>query len=86
MIIKDKDNDNDRNFRKEQILLNQDRNQERFHKNLQNDHNTICDWEITIKDHGKMVKSLRQKEFSCYHKLKTYAPFSLNERDVYAAY
>ena len=29
---------------------------------------------------------LRQKELFWYHKLKTYAPFGLNERDVYAAY
>ena len=36
--------------------------------------------------HAKTVKSLRQKELYWYHKLKTYAPFVLNERDVYAAY
>ena len=30
--------------------------------------------------------SLRRKEFYWYHKLKTYAPFGLDERDVYAAY
>ena len=33
-----------------------------------------------------MVKSLRQKEFYGCNKLKTFAPFGLNERDVYAAY
>ena len=75
------------NFRKEQILSNQARNQKRFHEYyLQNDHNGICDWEITIIDHAETVKSLRQKELYWYHKLKTYAPFGLNERDVYAAY
>ena len=36
--------------------------------------------------HAETVKSLRQKELYWYHKLKTYAPFGLNERDVYAAY
>ena len=63
-------------------------NQKRFHKHyLQNDHNGICDWEITIIDHAEIIdKALRQKELYWYHKLKTYAPFGLNERDVYAAY
>ena len=75
------------NFRKEQILSNQVRNQKHFHEHyLQNEHNEICDWEITIIDHAKTVKSLRQKELYWYHKLKTYSPFGLNERDVYAAY
>ena len=65
-----------RNFRKEQILSNQARNQKRFHKHyLQNDHNGICDWEITVIDHAETVKSLRQKELYWYYKLKTYAPF-----------
>ena len=39
------------NFRKEQILSSQARNQKRFHEHyLQNDHNGICEWEITIID------------------------------------
>ena len=76
-----------RNFWKEQKLSNQARNQEHFHKHyLQNDDKGICDWEITIIDHAEMEKSLRQKELYWYHKLKTYTPFGLNERDVYAAY
>ena len=79
-----------RNFRKEQILSNQARNQKCFHKHyLQNEHNEICDWEITIIDHVETVKSLRQKDLYWYHKLKTFltkAPFGLNERDAYAAY
>ena len=76
-----------RNFRKEQILSNQARNQKLFHEHyLQNDHNGIYDWQITIIDNAEMVKSLRQKELYWYNKLKAYAPFGLNERDVYAAY
>ena len=76
-----------RNCRKEQILSYQACNQKRFHEHyLQYDHNKICDWEITITDHAETVKSLRQKELCWYHKLITYAPFGLNERDVYAAY
>ena len=76
-----------RNFQKEQILSNQARNQKQFYEHyLQIDHNRICYKEITIIDHAETVKSLRQKELYWYHKLKTYAPFGLNECDVYAAY
>ena len=65
-----------RSFRKEQILLNQARNQKRFDEYyLQNDHNGVCYWEITVIDHAETVKSLRQKELYWYYKLKTYAPF-----------
>ena len=36
------------NFRKEQILSNQAHNRKRFYEHyLQNEHNGICDWEIT---------------------------------------
>ena len=76
-----------RDFQKEQILSNQGRNQKRFHEHyLQNDHNRISAWEVTIIDHAEMVKSLRQKELYWYHKLKTYALYGLNECDVYDAY
>ena len=51
-----------RNFQKEQILSNQARNQKRYHEYyLQNEHNGICDWEITVIDHAETVKSLGQK-------------------------
>ena len=44
------------NFRKEQILSNQARNQKLFHEHyLQNDHNGICDWQITIIDNAETV-------------------------------
>ena len=52
----------------------------------QNIINGICDWEMTTIDYAEREKSLKQNELLYYHKLKTYAPFSLNERDVYAAY
>ena len=75
------------NFRKELKLSNQARNQKRFHKYYcQNDHNGIFDWHIRIIDHAEMEKTLRQKELYWYYKLKTYAPFGLNDRDIYAAY
>ena len=36
--------------------------------------------------HAETVKTLRQKELYWYHKLKIYAPYGLNERDVSAVY
>ena len=49
-----------RNFWKEQKLPNQARNQKRFHEHyLQNDHDGICDREITIIDHAETEESLR---------------------------
>ena len=38
--------------------------------------------EITIIGHAETLKYLRQKELYWYFKLKTYALFGLNERDV----
>ena len=68
-----------RNFRKEQILSNQARNQKCFHEYyLQNDHYGICDWKIKIIDHDETVKSLRQNELYSYHNLKTYASFGFD--------
>ena len=65
-----------RNFRNEQKLSNQAGNQKRFQEHsLQ-----------TIIDHAETENSLRQKELHWYHKSRTYAPFGLNEPDVYAAY
>ena len=61
-------------------------NQKHFHEHQQNDHNRICDWEITMTDHAELKKSLRQKELYWYHKLKTYVPFGVNKHDVYTAH
>ena len=68
-------------------MSNQAHNQKCFHEHyLQNDYNEICEQGITIIDHAETVKYLRQKELYWYHKLKTYARFGLNERDVYTEY
>ena len=76
-----------RNFCKSHTLPNQARNQKRLHEHyLQTGHNGIDDWDITIIDQADTEKSLRKKELFWNHKLKTYAPFGLNEREVYAAY
>ena len=74
------------NFRKEQKLSNQARNQKHLHEHyLQIDQNENCDWKTTIQDQAKTEKSLQQRELYWYHNLKTYAPFDVNERDVFAA-
>ena len=58
-----------RNFRKEQKVSHQARNQKRFHKHyLQNGHNGVCDWKITIVDHAETEKSSKQKELYWYRK------------------
>ena len=75
------------NFRKEQKLSNQTRNQKCFHENyLQCNHKGTSDWKITIIDHAEMEKSLRQKDLYWYYKLKIYAPFGLGECDAYTTY
>ena len=52
-----------RNFWKEQKLSNQTRTQKRYHEHyLENDHNGICDCEITIIDHAEKEIFFRQKE------------------------
>ena len=51
-----------RHFREEQILSNQVLNRKRFYEHyLQNDHNSICDLEITLTDHAddKIFKAKR---------------------------
>ena len=58
-----------RNFRKEQKVSHQARNQKRFHEHyLQNGNNRVCDLEITIVDHAETEKSSKQKELYWYHK------------------
>ena len=67
-----------RDFRKEQKLSNQSRNEKRFHERyLQNDHNGACDQKVTITNHAETEKSLRRKGLPWHHELKTYAPVSI---------
>ena len=49
-------------------------------------HNGIEDWAITLTDSADSLKELSRKEVYWMYKLKTYALFGLNERDVYAAF
>ena len=60
---------------------------QRFHEHYCSDrHNGIADWVITLIDSDDTLKELRRKGLYWIYKLKTYAPYGLNERDVYKAF
>ena len=61
--------------------------QKRFHEYYYLDrHNGMQHWVITLIDSAETLKELRKKELYWMYKLKTYAPYGLNERDVYEAF
>ena len=61
--------------------------QKRFHEHYCSDrHNGIEDWVITLIDSADTLKELRRTELYLIYRLKTYAPYSLYERDVYEAF
>ena len=51
-----------------------------------NRHNSIEGEVVTLMDSADTFKELRRKELYWMHRLKTYAPYGLNERDVYEAF
>ena len=55
----------------------------RFHEHYCSDRHNGIDWFITLID---SAGTLRRKELYWIYKLKTYAPYGLNERDVYEAF
>ena len=61
--------------------------QKRFHEHYCSyRHNGIEVRVITLIDSADTLKELRRKELYWIYKLKTYAPYGLNERDVYEAF
>ena len=61
--------------------------QKRFHGHYCTEsHTGIEDWVITLIDRADTLKELRKKELYWMYKLKTYAPYGLNEREVYEAF
>ena len=61
--------------------------QKRFHDHYCSDrHSNIEDWIITLINCAGTLKELRRKALSCLDKLKAYALYDLNERDVYEAF
>ena len=54
-----------------------------FHDHFaQKDHNGMDDWSFKLIDHASDANSLRRRESFWQHKLKTFHPLGLNERDV----
>ena len=49
-------------------------------------HNGIQDWAITLIEQVDDEKFLRQRELFWAHKLDTFYPNGLNQREIYAAY
>ena len=61
--------------------------QKRFHDHYCTEsHTGIEDWVITLIDRADTLKELRKKELYWMYKLKTYAPYGFNEREVYEAF
>ena len=54
-----------------------------FHKHFcQDDHNGISDWSITLIDQADDLPGVRSKESFWQHKLDTFIPNGLNEKEV----
>ena len=76
-----------RKFVNKETVPKQTLKQKRFHEHYYADrHNGIQDWVITLMDSADTSKELGRKELYQMYKLKTYAPYGLNERDVYEAF
>ena len=76
-----------RKFVNKEAIRKQALKQKPFHEHYSSDiHNCIQDWVITLIDSANTLKELRKKELYWMHKLETYPPYGLNERDVYEAF
>ena len=76
-----------RKFESKKDIPKQALNQRKFHTHYcSDDHSGIDDWLITIIDSDQDEKCLRRKELYWIHKLETFEPNGLNEREVYSAY
>ena len=76
-----------RKFVNKEAVPKQALKQKRFHEHCCSDRrNGIQDWVITLIDSADTLKELRKKELYWMYKIKTYAPYGLNERDAYEAF
>ena len=66
-----------RKFVNKEAVPKQALKQKHFHEHR---HNGIEDCDITLIDSAETLKELRMKELYWMYKLKTYAPYGLNER------
>ena len=76
-----------RKFVNKEAVPKQALKQKRFHEHYCSDrHHGIENWVITLIDSADTLKELRRKELYWLYRLKTYAPYCFNERDVYEAF
>ena len=76
-----------RKFMNKEAVPKQALKQKRFHEHYCSvRHNGIEDWVINLIDSADTLKGLRRKELYWVYRLKTYAPYGLNESDVYEAF
>ena len=76
-----------RNFVSKEAVPRQALKQKYFHEHYCSDKlNGIEDWVITLIYSANTLTELRRKELYWMYKLKTYALYGLNERDVYEAF
>ena len=76
-----------RKFVSKEAVPKQALKQKHFHEHYCSDkHNGIEDWVITLIDSANTLTELRRKELYWMYKLKTYAPYGLDERDVYEVF
>ena len=74
-------------FMNKEAVPKQALKQKSFHGHYCSDgHNGIQDWVIALIDSADTLKELKRKELYWMHKLKTYAPYGLNKRDVHEAF
>ena len=67
-------------FMNKEAVLKQALKKKRVHEHYCSDrHNSIEDWVVTLIDSADTLKELRRKEFYWMYRLKTYAPYGLNE-------
>ena len=75
-------NSTHRIFMNKEAVPKQALKQKGFHEHYCSDsHNVIEDWVITLIDSADTLKELRRKKLYWMCRLKTYAPYGLNERD-----
>ena len=76
-----------RKFMNKEAIPKQLLKQKRFHEHYCSDrHYGIEDWVITLIYSADTLKELRKRELYWMYRLKNYAPYGLNKRDVYEAF
>ena len=76
-----------RKFKNKKQVPKETFKQKIFHEHFSSDdHNGIQNWVITLIEQVDNEKFLRQKDLFWAHKLDTFYPNGLNQREIYATY